>query len=274
VQGDQGQCTVSAWSADSRQLAWSDLAGIWVYDVSRNNLRRVVSDTLTITALDGSESPIQVEYSDVNWSPKGRYLSTWISRQKSAARWLAIIDTRLAKVIDIPNSEETIFPGVRATWTQDGDLFVVRPGQDDTLQPAQAELLQVLPARAGYFAVKYRYALNAAGFLEEWAALKPETALTPHFPEQISSNRFSFTLELPDSGLLPILTVLDLRSGNLQRVGPVPEDSRQILWAPDYRRAVIFSEHGALIYMDAQTGSLFDLRSLFGDEVTRFIWLQ
>lgn len=272
-QENVGQCSQAAWSTDSRYLAWSGSDGVWVYDSVLQASHQVVSDTLEIIAPNGSQSFIEVEYESLAWSPTQRYLSAWVSGRAASFRWPVIIDTRLKKVLNVPPGEGSGLDRTEIIWMQSGDLFVARPGQEDLEQPPYADIFRIRAANEGYFTLLGRH--NLAGAQHSLGAKAiPDVKSIPRLLEQIGGNRFSYILASQIPGVPSWLSILDLRSSSIQPIAPLPQNIERMIWAPDLRRAVIFSPPGWVLYLDLDAGVLYDLTAVLGESLTNFFWLQ
>jgi hypothetical protein len=270
--GDQA-CRGPVWSADSRQLAWSDPDGVWVYHNFEQQTSLLITSSLTLEDLDGQPATIRVTFDDLQWSPAGRYLSAWVQPHPSetgqqAARWRGVLDMRSGRVVEIPGTYQPQPGPANTLWMRDGRLLVTRSAGPDNPVPV-LETWLVLPASQELLVFEKRYPLaleNVTGLPE-----LPADAFIPSLPAQAGGNLFSILISAPESGILPVLALYDLRLAPLRLLGEAPADTRAVIWSPDGEAALVISQNESA-RMALASGGLFDLEPLLGN-ARQVAWL-
>ncbi len=264
------QCTELIWSAKSRDLAWSDREGLWLYSLSSNATRLILPARATIPDPRGSSTEVSVRYQNINWSPFGRYILCEVVVPSSDVRWWGIADTVQDRLALLPDSFTTQPPRISVVWAEDGKLFVTQPSHFVENQQPAIELWNVLPTRSDLLLLDQRYTLPP---MEIYTS--QQTVGLPDFSleQPYQANEYFFYLAAYTTGV-PVLSALvrfDLRYGILEKTNDLLIEEQTIQWAPDGRSLLIGNLEPKWIVTGEST--LYDLRAVFGAQSCCFTWL-
>ncbi len=257
------------WSPDSRSLAWSDEQGVWMYTFESRQAALAIPGKLDVSDPKGEISHIQVAFSQMAWSPQGRYLKAKISPSGSDVYWQAIMDTRIGRVAQVPETYTQDHNSSVLTWLPDGRLCQIFGSDRQQNQGPAANLWSVLPTRDDLLLELKSFELESGDFPSAVNNL-PEINDIPAWLEAIDNQLVSFLLFLPDQTQSGILFTMDLKYGAVQKINDLPYDIQMILWAPDHTGALVISRQGEILFVPRDGGAPKDLVPSLGGDAQEF----
>jgi hypothetical protein len=260
------------WSPDSRSLAWSDEQGVWMYTFDSHQTALAIPGKLDVSDPKGEVSHIQVAFSQMVWSPQGRYLKAKISPSGSDVHWQAILDTRTGRVAEVPETYTQDHTSSVLTWLPDGRLCQVLGSDRQQNQGPTANLWSVLPTRDDLLLELKSFKLQSGDFPSAVNNL-PELNDVPAWLESIDNQLVSFILSLPGQTRSGILFTMDLKYGAVQKINELPYDIQMILWAPDHTGTLVLSQQGEILFVPRDGGAPMNLVPSLGSDAQEFHWL-
>jgi len=266
-------CQDITWSPDSRKIAWSDSRGIWISEVPRGTTTLLLPDTVQVIDPKGNQSEIHVSFSDLVWSPMGRFILVRVIPSNQGVRWYGILDTRQGRLIDIPDTFEFSDARSQAIWMPNGDLLVMQSGFSLNDSPPYLQLWKVVPTRNDLLMEKAAYHLDT----EQFPALpEVEGKTINYFPRWVFQNtegNYNFALSIQDTSIPIQLFQLDVKRNTLQKFAEIPATTQEILWAPDGLGALVINSQNELIFVPMTGTLMVNLQAALGEDAHDFTWL-
>jgi hypothetical protein len=263
-------CQQLAWSYDNRQVAWSDERGLWLATLESGNqlpTNQTTDATLlhkaevTVTDPKGSSSQVSILFSDLRWSPNGRFIMTRLVPSLQGVQWQAIIDTRLGKLAHIPDTAEYGQKLASVAWLYNSTLIVASGGEANSQGQPFISIYLALPTSTNLLSLNTHVKIPFANFpnhiLENVFSdqnLGGQNACLSWIWQQ-DENTFSLGLSFPENQSLAFLFHINLLDQRPQILIELPPETLQVYWAQDGSGALISSTHG-FFYYSRQKGSL------------------
>ncbi len=265
-------CDHFAWAEDSRFVIWSDHQGVWIADPATITSWKVIGDRLDVTDLLSGKATILASYSNLEWSPKGRFLLATVNPEDSIVHWRALIDTRRGHVAEVPGTYEYLETTARVIWTDNGDLFIVRSLQDDQVGSIELETWKIVPTREDMLLIDRSHQFSNVEMNDQAALDKRITSYFPDLPSQIDRDRYSLYFQSQDSEINSFLSIYETKLNHLIGISELPNDIVQIQWSSDGSGALLIGDHGSALYLSLQEGLIYDLRQLLGESAASVRW--
>jgi dipeptidyl aminopeptidase/acylaminoacyl peptidase len=264
---------IITWSPDSAHIAWSDANGIWLSDLEADSARIVMPNQVEVKDPKGETSEVRVSFSQLQWSPVGRYLMARVSPSASQVEWQAIIDTQLEKLAELPGTYRLDQEAASVGWLQDGNLFIAYPSDLAEGQPLMLERWQVLPTREDLLGLVNTYRLTPQDFPDLLPFNEKNVDTSIRWPFALNDRIIAFEAIRHSPAISPTLFTFDLKYGILSKINVTPTDTVQVLWAPDLVGAFVLDEQGEAFFAPANNDTLVNLSPLIGDDAHAFVWL-
>jgi dipeptidyl aminopeptidase/acylaminoacyl peptidase len=264
---------IITWSPDSTNIAWSDASGIWVSDLEPDNAHIAMPNRIEVKDPKGETSEIQVSFSQLQWSPVGRYIMTRISPTASEVQWQAIVDTELEKLAEVPGTYQLDQEPASVGWLSDGNMFIAYPSDVAQEQPLIMERWQVLPTREDLLGLVNTYHLTPEDFPDLLPFNEKNLDTSIRWPFALNDRIIAFEAIRHSPAISPTLFTFDLKYGILRKVNVTPTDTIQVLWAPDLVGALVLDEQAEVYFASANDVTLVKLLPLLGDDAHGFAWL-
>jgi hypothetical protein len=260
------------WSFDSRSLAWSDGQGVWVYSMESNQTTLAIPGELEVNDPKGESSKVQVSFSQMSWSPQGRYLKATISPSGSDVHWQSVLDTRIGRVGEVPQTYAQVRKSSEVAWLPDGSLCQIRNSDSQQNQGLIANLWRVLPTRDDLLLEINTFTLQSSDFPSVVNNM-PDSDDVPAWLESIDARLVSFALFLPDQSRPGALFTMDLKYGAVEKINELPYNTQMILWAPDHAGILVHSQPGKILFIPRDGSATKDLSPILGGDAKEFRWL-
>jgi hypothetical protein len=266
-----GDCNDLAWSADSQMVIWDDAQGVWQAGPSNPLPIQAIANQLDIADPKGELIRKQVQYHGLDWSPFGRYVLTRIQPIGSNVSWLAIIDTRLKRLAEIPVSYQLDEPTALARWLENGNLLVIHREPEQEKRAVVIESWQILPTRDDLMKLDFRREIPGESLVglnsnSQWKDLP--IALCQVNERTLSLAWNSVELDGP-SGLF----TYDIKYGSLSKIAELPAHIVKTIWTPDGEAALVTGSDGSLTYVPADGKFISDVTTRFGRQTCCYTWL-
>jgi WD40-like Beta Propeller Repeat len=260
------------WTSDSHSLAWSDEQGVWVYTMEGDQTILAIPGKLEVSNPKGELSHIQVSFSQMSWSPQGRYLKAEVSPNGSDVHWQSVLDTRTGRVGEVPETYTQARTSSELTWLPDGSLCQIRSSDHQQNQGPVANLWRVLPTRENLLQEVKSFTLQSDDFPSLVNNL-PALNDVPAWLESIDDRLISFALFLPEQARPGILFTMDLKYGAVQKINELPSNTQMILWAPDHAGTLVQSQQGEILFIPRDGSVPKNLTPSLGSDAKEFRWL-
>jgi len=263
-----GFCNRVLWSPDSRSILWSDVEGVWSFELGASQAQLIIPQTLN-----------QPDYFDNRiyfpwlWSPSGRYVLAAFLIFEGVTQ--VVLDTQTGKVAEVPGSNSYQYPGSNPTWMADGRLLAIRPplpSEYSDFPPPAIEIWRVDPQQPGMLVLESSFRLDVA-----WEQVPTAD------PAQLDDGRLAFAILSRESGDDPArgLYFADPASLTPRKVNALPPSLSEsfyfqsgIVWSPDGQGAILqdWSDHPMLLYVPTDGGAVYDLSRVI--QGCCFTWLR
>lgn len=265
-------CSEALWSPDGRSLAWSDAKGIWLIDDRSSLVKQIQTDRIMVLDPKNQESEVKVSYEIISWSPNNRFLLVKIIPSAQGVQWYSILDTRMSRLVDIPESAEFSTQAAKISWTFEGHLFIAKSSNPENEQPPLIQVWRIIPTNNSLLVPGKRIILgeNSSEAVND---LLVENSLCPIWFQQLDAFTFRMALLSLQGDSQASLNQLDFEKNNLDQLLPIPADTEKILWSPDRNGALIFGKHNQIIFASFLENELFDLIPIVGEDANSFQWL-
>jgi len=263
-----GFCNRVLWSPDSRSILWSDVEGVWSFELGASQAQLIIPQTLN-----------QPDYFDNRiyfpwlWSPSGRYVLAAFLIFEGVTQ--VVLDTQTGKVAEVPGSNSYQYPGSNPTWMADGRLLAIRPplpSEYSDFPPSAIEIWRVDPQQPGMLVLESSFRLDVA-----WEQVPTAD------PAQLDDGRLAFAILSRESGDDPArgLYFADPASLTPRKVNALPPSLSEsfyfqsgIVWSPDGQGAILqdWSDHPMLLYVPTDGSAVYDLSLVI--QGCCFTWLR
>ena len=263
-----GLCNHVLWSPDSRSFLWSDIEGVWSFELDPWQARLIIPQTQNQP--DFSDNRI---YFPWQWSPSGRYILTALIIYEGLSQ--VVLDTQTGQVAEVPGAFGYTYPGSKPAWMADGRLFTIRPpfpsDYPDASSPA-IEIWRVDPQQPGMLSLESSFLLDLA-----WDQVPTGDKA------QLEDGRLAFAILSRESGDNPVrgLYFADPVSLVPRKANALPPPLSEffyfetgILWSPDGQGAILqdWSDYPRLLYAPTNGSAVYDLSLVI--QGCCFTWLR
>ncbi len=270
---DSRDCEMPEWSHDGQKLLWSDGRGVWYYESGGTEPVNLFKNTLEAADAQGVLGEFQVTYEGLTWSPVGRYALTTVHAEPDGSYWTGLLDNRMGRMIQVPDTFGSDSPLGRTAWLEDGRLLVASADTDEGTS-AQIKVWRVLPAHEDLLVLDATYDLRS---LTGDNMIKTQPAgmiaaidtITP-----ISSRLVCLVLRTVENIHPASLYCLDLKYHLLRRIVDVPHDVEELEISPDLSGMIITGRHGSTLYASMDGRIYLDISPLLGDSPGKITWLN
>ena len=212
-------------------------------------------------------------YKQLRWSPAGRYALAVVSPIGSEVRWHGIVDTLTNRLAQIPDTYEFKEQSTSAAWMPNGELIVAHRSDAQTDKPPFLELWSVLPTRDELLNLEATFNLPTNSITTDPLYAEAKINYYPKWLTAINERQIALALTPQDDQFAPTLFIFDLKYDLLEKLNEIIYDADRVLVSPDLVGAVITGWHEEILFAPADSGSLVDMRSLFGIKIDNPTWL-
>ena len=266
-------CMEEIWSPDSKFLLWSDTSGIWQLDVTSGEKEHVRSGIVKLSDQSGEQINLPVVYQPIAWSPAGRYASVEIHPERSEVQWVALLDTKTDRMVEIPGTHSYPEDAAVHTWNNDGTLTTVRFTAEDEEERLEIITYKIVPTHLDLMITTRTKTFVIPEGLTGIDHTSSQS-LQLYNLHQHPSGEYSLRLvtDSPDSNSW--LVELDDQEQAIKVITELPSDSIDILWSLDSKNVIILGRHGEWLIKTDSQDTMKDLRFYLGDNLQDFHWLS
>jgi hypothetical protein len=188
--------------------------------------------------------------------------------------WLALVDTRLHKFVEIPDTyrADQKDSGGQIAWLEDGRLVVAHASGEAA--QARISIYRILPASKDYLVLSESIDINTVSTQNQAASTPLDSCVSIHKLKPVNSRFISFVCSHPGMSAHPYLYILDDKKLSLQRLGQAPHDIQDILWSANFEGVMMVGEHGSVLYLSRDENLTQDLLPLVGDNPDQVNWFD
>jgi hypothetical protein len=267
------QCEQLSWSPDSKGLAWNDAQGVWLADLVSRKASLVHPRQVEMKDPKGKNTPTEIDFSSLNWSPLGRFLLTRVTPSTSDVKWLAVLDTLTGRLAQIPESYQHQTPQTHAFWLPDGLLLLAYTTDEDSQSYLHVKLWQVVVTNNDLLVPRELSELAPGDFQIPVPQDLTGSGLCPKWLAQLEQGKLLLEIAQPDGLSAPWLFALDLQKQAIIKLYDLPEDAVEVLWSPDGGGALILGSHSQIVFVPADGGPFYSLLHSLGEDAHGFQWL-
>jgi hypothetical protein len=268
-------CDAVSWSPDSRKVLWSDQRGLWLSTLAESSQSLITPNTLKTTDPDGETSEIQVSYSDLKWSPAGRFALVKVIPSSSATHWYTIIDTSRENIIEVP---DTFLPGTdisNTIWLDNGDLIVAGLTKESGIYQINTAIFEIIPTHNNL--VRYKETLEFSSEVLSNIIIGQEAFENLYLNWIDQSNhqvkKVNLAVISREHNILPTLFQLDLEDESLEAINMIQTPISDLYWAKDNNGALMTSEDDKLFFIPINGRATLNITQILGTDAAWFTWL-
>ena len=271
AQEEQITCNSVLWSPDGKSMSWSDMQGIWLADESGSAPRLIQPNQVYVTDPRGQQSTTHVVYDQLAWSPDSKFLLMKIIPSETGVQWYAILDTRKARLVDIPDSADYSNQSAKITWTYEGMLLLAHSSNPELDLPAFIHTWQIVPTSNNILGT------DQIQNLEAQSSQGPQDAasatICPLSFQRLDAATYRLAMLDAEGKVTGSLNELNMEKNILKPLMEIPPDTEAVLWAPDASGALLLGKHGQILFASILNRKLIDLLPIVGEEAHSFSWL-
>lgn len=276
-QGEQDEVncrSAPAWAPDRTMLAWSDSQGVWLRAPGEQDPLLAVSSLLKVTDPRGGTSEVSVRYTELSWSPNGRYLLGSVSPVNSEIRWLGVLDTRTGRQAEIQGTFETGQTRATAAWLANGQVVVGVPGSAAPASLPSIQTWNVLPTRDDLLLAEKQY--NVPLEKLPWVEGAPAASLEYEIAwlSALRDRYISFAVRLSNREANTVVFLIDVKYGRVDQIYEFEDEVSELLWSPDSQEGLMTGARNLLLYLPGDGRPAVDLLRDFGIEAHSFSWIN
>jgi Tol biopolymer transport system component len=263
-------CKYLSWSSDNRALAWVKDDGIWVSDKNAGAPRLAHNDKVIVTDPKGQQIEMPVQFSDLSWSPNGRFILIRSSPNASDVYWWTLLDALTGRMVQVPNTYSASGRTSSTSWSIDGKVLVASP--EDREGQVSLRTMVVMPTSTDLLLQDDIFILSpdVLNSLDITAGNGGDCMIA--WPGQTSPGSFNLGLISSATSQNSTLLNLDLKEGQIRPISRFTVDVSNVIWAPDGSGALIIGNHDEVLFA-SNDGRVIDLIELLGVESYGFIWM-
>lgn len=260
-------------SPDGRALAWRDALGIWMVDDKNPEPRLVQSNQVEVTDPKGQKTQNPVDFDQLVWSPDSRFILVKIIPSASGVQWYGLVDTRKARLVDIPSSGIFSEQTAHLLWSAEGGLMLAHSNDTALNQPPFIQTWRLIPT-ANNILSPDKFLYLGADAAQISSLFPVGVSLYPDWLHQFDPITFGFGIIHTDRSSPAHLYQINIQKNILSEIVEIPADTQKVLWAPDNSGALILGESGQVYFASLYDRTLLDLGVTLGKTAGAFAWLS
>ena len=215
----------------------------------------------------GQSMEIEVEFGEFQWSPSGRYVLAEILPEGGRVGWRCILDTRLSRQVEVPNSYNNSKAKTNAIWLSDGSLLAVHSAIDE--DGLSIQRWRILDTHEGLLLPDKARLVNS----EELPGTSEKIAeYNIDWLAQTGENLVKLLISMPDDQTAAALFMLDWQEGHLEKLIDIPPNAEIVMWSPD-GGVLILGPGKKAFFAPATCEGLFEMTSVLGGQAYAHTWL-
>lgn len=267
------ECMGEIWSPDSKFLLWSEASGIWQLDVNRGEKEHIRPGIVEVRDQSGEQIILPVFYQPIAWSPAGRYVSVEIHPERSEVQWVALLDTKTDRMVEIPGTHSYPEDAAVHTWNNDGTLTTVRFTAEDEEERLEIITYKIVPTHLDLIITTRTKIFPIPERFTGVDQISPQS-LQLYNLHQHPSGTYSLRLGTDSPDSKSWLVELDDQEQAIKVISELPSDPIDILWSSDGKNVIIPGRHGEWLIKTYSQDTIKDLQFYLGVNIQDFSWLS
>jgi hypothetical protein len=270
---DPTLCDRLAWSPDSSSLAWSDASGAWLAAFDGQPARLAIPSEIQVTDPKGQTTPMQVQFSALEWSPLGRFLLAQVRPPHSSVAWAAVLDTTKGSAASVMDAYAQSADEARLRFLPSGDLLLLRASVPGQQRAPSVSIIRVLPTRPDLLALGRSFELISPDFPMLDSSRKDIPVHTLDWPGYVVKGYLPLGVRIRGADAAPMLFKVEMQYGRLEKLIQLPSGITQVLWAPDGSGGLLIDAAGQASFLTLDKAQVFPLNLALGPAPHDFVWL-
>lgn len=272
-QAEGNSCSELVWSKDNQKIAWSDKNGIWIAKPDKKSADLIIKSEIFIKDPEGSEIKVDVQFSNLKWSPFGRFLLTKVSSISSDIQWYAIVDTKRKNFALIPETFSHANNEINILWTTNGRILLIQNSDTSPDKTAFIKIWKPTPTRDDLLLLERTTEIPSEMLLDIAHLPKTSADFFIHWSQQLKDDKILFGVTWLDNKTAPLLLEYSVENGKITEITKIPLQSSKVIWSPDFSGILIIENNTSFLYKSFISGDILDLSSILGLDATNFYWL-
>lgn len=270
--GDCQKCTALTWSADHKAIFWLDERGAWLSAPEKPAARLVHPLEIEIADPKGAKLKAEIQFSAPRWSPTGRFVLVEVQYKNSGIHWQGLLDTRMHRLVEIPDTFENGKTSLSLSWLQDGRLALGRGSNSLEYSRPFIQLWLVVPTSTDLLVHSKTFFFEAPQFsLEQTgAANSADSRLSWLAP--LNENTLVLGLCPLDPAARTLLFAIDVDKGLPLLFAEAPAGALLASWSPDGRGVLIREQSSKIIFISPGSEPV-EISLSPGTSASNFTWL-
>ncbi len=276
---------VGAPSPARAALIWSDPRGIWLANPGQpsGSPRLIQPAEISVADPKGQKSQVQVRFSQAAWSPQGRFILARVQPLNSPIAWYTLVDTVSGRQADIQDSYSQTPNQAQARWLPNGDLLVTHASDPARQVSPFVHLVLVRPTSPDLLVAGKSFDLYSDALPFSASARKIIPVHEVNWAGDPLAGRMPLGVNLVGMDAAPVLFLLDLQVGKLDKLADLPANIAAVYWSPDGSGGLMMvaaggpSEAGSTgqrpLFITLDGSGFYDLGAVLGPDPHDFHWL-
>jgi hypothetical protein len=270
-------CQTLTWSPDSKSLLWIDSRGIWIAFPGKNSSDILNSGAVQVSDPKGEVMELTATFSGPVWSPAGRFVLVGVSPTDTDIRWMAVLDTRSKRMMQVIDSYEVTEMDASLTWLLNGDLVTAQANDPIQGSPAAVQLWKLIPTSEEMIIPQRLFQYSVEELFSKIEIddliIDPEQIVCLDWLQPMADGHLLVGMRTPAERFTPVLFDLDLNRGDLTAISQVGPGASEVLWALDNRGYLVTGSEPSVNYFELKSGNSFSLIPYEDGEPRNFMWL-
>lgn len=271
---------IGAPAAAGAALIWSDPRGIWLASPAQASGQPRLIQPAEISVADpkGQKSQMQVRFSQAVWSPQGRFILARVQPLNSPIAWYSLVDTLSGRRADIQDSYSQTANQAQARWLPSGDLLVTHASDPARQVSPFVRLILVRPTSPDLLVAGKSFDLYSDALPFSASARKIIPVHEVNWAGDPLAGRLPLSIDLVGMDAAPVLFLLDLQVGKLNKLADLPANIAAVYWSPDGSGGLILvTGNGPTglrpLFIALDGSGFYDLEAVLGPNPHEFHWL-
>ncbi len=272
--GDQtGFCDRLAWSPKADSLAWSNAAGVWVAGLDGEPARNTHPPAASVIDPKGQSVSLPVHFTQLEWSPVGRFLLAKVRPLHSNVTWYAILDATNGRVASVMQAYSQNPGMTQVSFLPDGSLLLTQASDPATRRPPTVTIIRVLATRPQLLAIDKVFKLTSSEFPMLDSSRKTIPVHMLDWPGYPVKGYLPIGVLVQGADAAPALFKLELQYGRLEKLLQLPAGVNLVIWSPDGSGGLLVGGGDKLSFLSLDKAQVYPLTPTFGEDAHAFVWL-
>jgi hypothetical protein len=214
-----------------------------------------------------------VTFSQLEWSPIGRFLLARVRPLHSSVAWAAVLDTTTGAAASVMQAYSQSPDEAHVSFMPSGDLLLLRASAPGTRRAPTVTVIRVLPSRPGLLAVGRSFELLSPDFPMLDSSRKIIPVHTLDWPGPAVNGFMPLGVRIIGADAAPMLFKMEMQFGRLEKLIQLPSGIVQVLWSPDGMGGLLVDASGQAAYLTLDKAQVYPLSLALGSAPHSFVWL-